>query len=71
MKIHVCNPNTNKAMTETAAVAARSVAAQGTTIIASQPEDGPESIEGYYDEVFAVPGLTRGWTRRGVLPSRQ
>lgn len=44
-------------MTAVAAEAARSVAAQGTVIVASQPKDGPESIEGYYDEVFSVPGL--------------
>lgn len=57
MKIHLCNPNTNSAMTQTAAKAAELVASEGTTIIATQPDDGPESIEGYYDEVFAIPGL--------------
>ena len=32
-------------------------AASGTEIIAVNPEYGPISIEGYYDEVFSIPGL--------------
>ena len=65
MKIHICNPNTNNNMTSVAAAAAKSVAAQSTTIVASQPEDGPESIEGYYDEVFSIPGLIGEIQRHG------
>ncbi|MDQ2083978.1 aspartate/glutamate racemase family protein [Xanthobacteraceae bacterium Astr-EGSB] len=57
MRIHVVNPNTTTSMTAKIAAAARAVAAAGTTIVASQPEFGPASIEGYYDEAFAVPGL--------------
>ncbi|WP_181708538.1 aspartate/glutamate racemase family protein [Chthonobacter rhizosphaerae] len=59
MKILVVNPNTTATMTETAAHAARSVAAPGTEIVAVTAADGPASIEGYYDEAFAVPGLIR------------
>lgn len=44
-------------MTDQAVIAARSVAASGTEIIGNQPEDGPVSIEGFYDEVFAVPAM--------------
>jgi len=44
-------------MTATAVTAARAVANADTEIIGSQPDDGPESIEGYYDEVFSIPGL--------------
>lgn len=44
-------------MTKTAAEAARKVASADTVIIESQPDYGPESIEGYYDEVFAIPGM--------------
>lgn len=44
-------------MTEKIAVAARGVAGQDTQIIASNPAFGPVSIEGYYDEALAVPGL--------------
>lgn len=57
MKIHLVNPNTTASMTATAIAAARSVAHANTEIIGSQPDYGPESIEGYYDEVFAIPGL--------------
>jgi len=57
MRILVVNPNTSVAMTEKIGTAARAVAAPGTEIIAVNPADGPVSIEGYYDEVFSVPGL--------------
>ncbi|TIX94223.1 MAG: aspartate/glutamate racemase family protein, partial [Mesorhizobium sp.] len=29
----------------------------GTRIIAVNPKDGPPSVEGYFDEVFAIPGM--------------
>ena len=38
-------------------VVAKKVASSGTTIISTNPKSGPESIEGYYDEVFCIPGL--------------
>ena len=44
-------------MTATIAAAARSVAASGTEIVAVTSTMGPASIEGYYDEALAVPGL--------------
>jgi allantoin racemase len=57
MRILIVNPNTSAAMTEKIRAAARAVAAPGTEILAVNPADGPVSIEGYYDEVFSVPGL--------------
>jgi allantoin racemase len=57
MKIVVVNPNTTASMTERIGVAARAVAAAGSEIVALNPADGPASIEGYYDECFAVPGM--------------
>ncbi|MEM7258148.1 MAG: aspartate/glutamate racemase family protein, partial [Pseudomonadota bacterium] len=57
MKIHLINPNTTASMTQMAANAARNVAAAGTDIIANQPAHGPVSIEGFYDEAFAVPEM--------------
>ena len=57
MQIHLVNPNTTQSMTETAAEAARKVANSDTVIVESQPDYGPVSIEGYYDELFAIPGL--------------
>jgi allantoin racemase len=57
MRILLINPNTTQSMTETAADAARRVAAAGSEIIAVTSAMGPVSIEGYYDEALAVPGL--------------
>ena len=56
-KILIVNPNTTASMTETIGAAARTVAAPGTEILAVTSSMGPVSIEGYYDEAFAVPGL--------------
>ncbi|WP_407050021.1 aspartate/glutamate racemase family protein [Methyloraptor flagellatus] len=57
MLIHVVNPNTTVSMTDKIAAAARAVASTGVEILATQPETGPVSIEGYYDEAFAIPGM--------------
>jgi Hydantoin racemase len=58
-RIAVINPNTTASMTATIAQAARQAAAAGTAIDAITSSMGPVSIEGYYDEAFAVPGLLR------------
>ena len=58
MEIRIINPNTTASMTEKIGRAAQDVAATGTVITAINPADGPASIEGYYDEAFAVPGLS-------------
>ncbi len=44
-------------MTDKIRAAARSVAAPETSIDAVTAAMGPDSIEGYYDEAFAVPGV--------------
>lgn len=44
-------------MTAKIGEAARKAASAGTEIIACNPASGPPSIEGYYDEVFAIPGM--------------
>jgi allantoin racemase len=56
-KILIVNPNTTASMTDTIAEAARAVAAADTEIVAVTSAMGPASIEGFYDEAFAVPGL--------------
>jgi allantoin racemase len=56
-KILIVNPNTTASMTDTIAAAARAAAAPGTEISAVTSPMGPASIEGFYDEAFAVPGL--------------
>jgi allantoin racemase len=57
MRIQVVNPNTTVSFTQKIARAARAAASPGVEILVSNPEFGPESIEGYYDEAFSVPGL--------------
>jgi len=57
VKLHLVNPNTTPSMTDKARTVACSVAAKGSEIIATQPDDGPVSIEGYYDEAIAVPAM--------------
>jgi len=69
MQIIIVNPNTTASMTATIEKAAMSVAALGTEIVALTSTMGPASIEGYYDEALAIPGLlleiARG-ARRGA-----
>ncbi|TGQ32489.1 MULTISPECIES: aspartate/glutamate racemase family protein [unclassified Mesorhizobium] len=57
MRILVINPNTTASMTAKIGKVAASVASAGTEIISVNPGDGPPSIEGYFDEVFAIPGI--------------
>jgi allantoin racemase len=57
LRIHVVNPNTTRSMTEKAAKVAQAAVGSRAQIIASQPEMGPVSIEGYFDEAFSVPGM--------------
>jgi allantoin racemase len=56
-KICIINPNTTKAMTHKIDLTAKNFANVDTEIISVEPNIGPESIEGYYDEAFCVPGL--------------
>ena len=57
MLLHIVNPNTTSSMTQKIATAARALTSGDIEILATQPESGPASIEGYYDEAFAVPGM--------------
>ncbi len=57
MKILVVNPNSTRSMTEKIGASAAAVAAQGTEVVAVNPEDAPRSIEGHYDEAMCLPGL--------------
>ncbi len=59
MRILIVNPNTTAGMTATISDSARRVAGRDTEIIAVTSSMGPVSIEGYYDEVFAIPGLLK------------
>jgi allantoin racemase len=57
MLIRLINPNTTASMTEAMRVAACSVAARGTRIVAATSRSGAASIEGHYDEALSVIGL--------------
>ena len=56
-KICIINPNTTKTMTHKIDLTAKNFANVDTEIISVEPNIGPESIEGYYDEAFCIPGL--------------
>jgi len=57
MRIMVLNPNTSHGMTASIGRAAQAVAGPATEILAVQPEFGPVSIEGFYDEAIAAAGV--------------
>ncbi len=57
MKLLVLNPNTTASMTAKIGRAAEQVASAGTDIIAVNPDQGPVSIEGYFDEAMSLAGM--------------
>ncbi len=57
MKVLVLNPNSTPAMTRQIEMAARSAARPGTEIVATNPETGPASIQGYLDIAACMTGL--------------
>ena len=57
MKIVLINPNTTKAMTMRMRDAVSPILKEGVNLIALTATYGAPSIEGYYDEVFAVPPM--------------
>ena len=56
-KICVINPNTSTSMTNNIDKVAKSIASKDTEVLSINPKFGPESIEGYYDEAFCIPGI--------------
>lgn len=57
MKLLVLNPNTTASMTEKIGKAAEQIASAGTDIVAINPDQGPVSIEGYFDEAMSLAGI--------------
>ncbi|PFP30649.1 Asp/Glu/hydantoin racemase [Bacillus sp. AFS073361] len=57
MKIKVINPNTTLEMTKGIEHAALAAARPDTQILAVSPKMGPSSIESFYDEYLAIPGV--------------
>ncbi len=56
-KICIINPNTTRSMTQKIDLTAKKFASADTEIVSVEPNVGPESIEGFYDEAFCIPGL--------------
>ncbi|MHC8491611.1 aspartate/glutamate racemase family protein [Thalassospira sp. SM2505] len=56
-RIAVINPNLSAGFTKKVGDQAQRIVAAQTGIIALNPQFGPDSIEGYYDEAFASVGL--------------
>jgi len=57
MNLLIVNPNTTASMTAKIAEAAKNVALPDSNIIAVNPDTGPASIQGYYDEAICLAGL--------------
>lgn len=57
MRIKAINPNTTLGMTENIGDVADEYTSDDTEIVAVSPEKGPISIESYYDDYLAIPGL--------------
>lgn len=57
MQIKVINGNTFQPMTAAIDAVAQAACSPGTTVVTTQPQRGPESIESYYDEYLAIPGI--------------
>lgn len=55
--IKVINGNTFEPMTQGINESAQAACFPGTTVITTQPKTGPQSIESYYDEYLAIPGI--------------
>jgi allantoin racemase len=57
IRIKIINGNTFRAMTEEIDRIAQQVRSPQTEIVTTQPRSGPQSIESYYDEYLAIPGI--------------
>src|SRR5436305_14418620 len=57
IRIKVINGNTYDEMTANINSVAQAAARPGTEIVTTQPERGPLTIESYYDEYLAIPGI--------------
>jgi allantoin racemase len=57
MRINVINGNTFDAMTAGIDQSAQAARSPETEVITTQPQTGPLSIESYYDEYLAIPGI--------------
>lgn len=56
-RLKIINGNTCEAMTRSIDQMAQAVRSPQTSLVTVQPQRGPESIECYYDEYLAIPGI--------------
>ncbi|MEM7797426.1 MAG: aspartate/glutamate racemase family protein, partial [Cyanobacteria bacterium P01_C01_bin.118] len=56
-RIKIINGNTCQPMTANINASAQGVRFPDTEIVTVQPQSGPESIESFYDEYLAIPGI--------------
>lgn len=57
IRIKVINGNTFDQMTQGIDDSAQTACCSDTQVMTTQPKAGPESIESYYDEYLAIPGI--------------
>ena len=57
IRIQVINGNTYAPMTQGIDQAAQAACSPQTAVVTTQPQAGPQSIESYYDEYLAIPGI--------------
>jgi allantoin racemase len=57
IRIKVINGNTYEPMTRGIDESAQTARFPTTEVVTTQPKSGPESIEAYYDEYLAIPGI--------------
>jgi allantoin racemase len=57
IRIKVINGNTFELMTKGIDESAQAACFAQTTVVTTQPKAGPESVESYYDEYLAIPGI--------------
>ena len=56
-RIKIINGNTCQPMTANINASAQNIKFPGTEIVTVQPQSGPNSIESFYDEYLAIPGI--------------
>ncbi|WP_316433906.1 MAG: aspartate/glutamate racemase family protein [Leptolyngbya sp. IPPAS B-1204] len=57
IRINVINGNTFEPMTQGIDESAQAACFPGTEVVTTQPKAGPQSLECYYDEYLAIPGI--------------
>ncbi|WCZ37434.1 Asp/Glu/Hydantoin racemase [Corynebacterium heidelbergense] len=70
IRIGIVNVNTSESMTQTILAAARSVAAQGTTVLGLTPAIGPASVENHVEAILSATGVLSAVREYTADPTR-